>query len=182
MTYYLLYKPPGVVSTRSDPQGRSTVVDLVPDTPPVYPVGRLDADSEGLLLLTNDGGLTQLVTHPSGEITKTYTALVDGEPTKATIRRLVDGVDLDDGPASAVTARIVDSSRGEALVEIVMGEGRKREVRRMCAAIGHPVLRLVRTAIGPLRDGSLKPGAWRVLSIVEVRSLYAAAAEVTTDE
>lgn len=182
LTYYLLYKPTGVVSTRSDPQGRSTVVDLVPDTPPVYPVGRLDADSEGLLLLTNDGGLTQLVTHPSGEITKTYTALVDGEPTKATIRRLVDGVDLDDGPASAVTARIVDSSRGEALVEIVMGEGRKREVRRMCAAIGHPVLRLVRTAIGPLRDGSLKPGAWRVLSIVEVRSLYAAAAEVTSDE
>jgi pseudouridine synthase len=182
LTYYLAYKPAGVVSTRSDPQGRPTVVELVPATPPVYPVGRLDADSEGLLILTNDGDLTQLLTHPSGEVPKTYTVLVAGEPDKQSLRRLTAGVVLDDGPAAALRARLIGRRRGEALVEIVMGEGRKREVRRMCDAIGHPVHRLIRTAIGPLRDADLRPGTWRALTLAEVRSLYAAAAEVHDDD
>lgn len=173
--YRLLNKPVGVVSTADDPQGRPTVVDLVEAPTRVYPVGRLDAESEGLLIVTNDGDLTERLTHPRYGVTKTYLARLQGLPSRTTIRRLVEGVDLEDGPAHAVSARIVDSHGDEALVEIVMTEGRNREVRRMCDAIGHPVERLVRTAIGPLRDRDLKPGEWRDLSVDEVRSLYAAA-------
>lgn len=182
LVYYVLYKPPGVVSTRADPQGRPTVVDLVPTDPPVYPVGRLDTDSEGLLILTNDGDLTQLLTHPSGEVPKTYAVLVEGEPSRQVLRRLTSGVVLEDGPAAALSVRLIDQGRGQALVEIVMGEGRKREVRRMCEAVGHPVRRLVRTAIGPLRDADLEPGTWRALMLSEVRSLYSAAAPVQDDD
>lgn len=172
---YLLNKPPGVVSTASDPHGRPTVVDLVPAEPRVWPVGRLDADSEGLLLVSNDGELTQRVTHPSFGITKTYLALVEGSPGVVALRRLVEGVDLDDGPARALSARMVDRTGNRTLVEVVMVEGRNREVRRMADAVGHPVVRLVRTAIGPLRDPGLKPGAWRRLGPEEVAALYRAA-------
>jgi 23S rRNA pseudouridine2605 synthase len=169
---YLLSKPEGVVSTSDDPHGRRTVVDLVPDEPRVWPVGRLDTDSEGLILLSNDGDLTHHVTHPSNGVTKTYVARVEGNPGRAAMRRLVEGVELDDGPARAVSARRLDVSGGQALIEIVMSEGRNREVRRMCEAIGHPVERLARTAIGPISDRSLAPGTWRVLTASEVASLY----------
>lgn len=172
LVHYLLYKPAGVISTADDPQGRPTVVSLVPDEPRVYPVGRLDADSEGLLILTNDGALTERLTHPRYGVTKSYVVLVDGRPSVAALRSLTDGVELDDGPARARSARLVDASRESALVEVVLTEGRKREVRRMFDAIGHPVHRLVRTAIGSLRDPDLAPGTWRRLDVFEVRSLY----------
>ena len=172
--YLLLNKPPGVVSTADDPQGRPTVVDLVGADTRIYPVGRLDAPSEGLILLTNDGTLTELLTHPSHGVTKTYLALVDGVPTESSLRRLRQGVELEDGPAAADSARIIDRHGDRSLVEVVMTEGRKREVRRMFDAVGHPVARLVRTAIGSIADRTIKPGEWRDLSIEEVRDLYAA--------
>lgn len=175
LAYHLAYKPPGVVSTADDPQGRPTVVDLVGGPPGVVPVGRLDADSEGLIVLTNDGELTLRLTHPRYGVHKTYVALVDGDIGDRTVASLVDGVELDDGRAAAVAARVLDRSEGASLVEVVMGEGRNRIVRRMFDTVGHPVQRLVRTAIGPLRDQDLAPGASRLLTIEEVRSLYAAA-------
>ncbi|MGH8926516.1 MAG: pseudouridine synthase [Acidimicrobiia bacterium] len=172
---YLLYKPPGVISTASDPEGRPTVVQLVPDTPRVVPVGRLDHDSEGLLLLSNDGELVNAITHPRFGVTKTYLAEVSGQPGAAVLRRLREGVELEDGVARALKARLVARSASRAQVELVMGEGRNREVRRMFEALGHPVLGLVRVAIGPLRDKTLRSGTWRQLSNAEVRSLYLAA-------
>lgn len=177
LVHYLLYKPVGVVSTTDDPQGRETVTSLVPNETRVYPVGRLDADSEGLLLVTNDGALTERVTHPRYGVEKTYLVEVDGSIGAKALSRLTAGVDLDDGPARAVGARVVEEGRSRSLVEVTMTEGRKREVRRMFDVIGHPVRRLVREAIGPIRDRQLKPGEWRHLSVVEVRSLYAAATE-----
>lgn len=175
LVYYLLNKPPGVVSTSHDPQGRRTVVDLVPQEPRVYPVGRLDEDSEGLLLLTNDGVLTELLTHPRHQVQKTYLVLVRGVPRPADLSKLTRGVQLEDGPARARKARLVQASGDQALVEVVMAEGRKREVRRMLSLVGYPVVRLVRTAVGPLRDRSLASGAWRRLAIGEVRQLYRSA-------
>lgn len=175
--YVLLNKPIGVVSTADDPQGRTTVVDLVGLDDRLYPVGRLDADSEGLLVLTNDGALTALVTHPRHGVTKTYLALVGGHPSEATLKTLTVGIELDDGPAAAASARQIDRHGEESLVELVMTEGRKREVRRMFEAVGHSVKRLVRTAVGPLSDRDLKPGEWRHLTIDEVRALYGAADE-----
>jgi 23S rRNA pseudouridine2605 synthase len=172
LVYYLLYKPAGVVSTAADSHGRPTVVELVPGSTRVYPVGRLDADTEGLLILTNDGDLAARVTHPRHGVDKTYLARVRGNPGRAALRALTAGVELEDGPARARRARLVARRGGEALVELVMGEGRKREVRRLLAAVGHPVLALVRTAIGPIRDPALAPGAWRELTMDEVRSLY----------
>lgn len=181
LEYYVVYKPVGVVSTAADTHGRTTVVDLVPDAGRVYPVGRLDADSEGLLILTNDGELTNRLTHPRYGVEKTYTVLAYGNVTEAALRRLTSGVDLDDGPATALRASLVDRRPDRTLVEVVMGEGRKREVRRMFDAIGHPVRRLVRTAIGPLRDSRLAPGDARRLTIEEVRSLYATASPAWED-
>jgi len=172
LVYYLLFKPAGVVSTASDPQGRPTVVQLVPPGTRVYPVGRLDADTEGLIILTNDGDLAARVSHPRHGVGKTYLARVAGNPGRAALRSLVEGVELDDGPARAREARLVSSQGDEALVEVVMGEGRKREVRRLLAAVGHPVEALVRTAIGPVTAHGLKPGTWRDLTLDEVRSLY----------
>lgn len=174
LVHYLVYKPLGVVSTASDPQGRPTVVDLVPGDTRVYPVGRLDTDSEGLLIVTNDGALTEVVTHPRHGVTKTYLARVTGHPGKAALERLRQGVDLDDGPARVLAIRIVDRSPAATLLEVTMGEGRNREVRRMMAVVGHDVEALVRIAIGPIRDPELAPGEWRLLSIAEVRSLYVA--------
>lgn len=178
---YLLNKPLGTISTAVDPQGRETVVDLVPAEPRVYPVGRLDADSEGLLVLTNDGDLTHRLTHPSFGATKTYTVLAEGDIGDRALRRLTEGLELDDGPARALAARVLDRSVGRSLVEVVMGEGRNREVRRLFDAVEHPVARLVRTEIAGLRDVNLAPGQWRRLSITEVRALYSATGETWDD-
>ncbi len=174
LVYALLNKPADVVSTADDPQGRTTVVDLVPLGTRVYPVGRLDIESEGLIILTNDGELTEFVTHPRHRVTKTYLAMVSGNPPERAMRRLRDGVELDDGPATARSARVIDRHGDRSLVEIVMAEGRKREVRRMLNEVGHPVIRLVRTAIGPISDRTIKPGEWRHLTIEEVREIYRA--------
>lgn len=170
---HLLYKPVGVISSASDPEGRTTVLDLVPGGTRLYPVGRLDYDSEGLMLLTNDGELANRVTHPRYGIVKKYLALVTGNPGKADIRRLTEGVVLDDGPARALSATIVGRQGGDAMVELTMGEGRNREVRRMFEEIGFEVTRLVRTAIGPISDRGLKPGQSRPLSAAETRDLLA---------
>lgn len=181
LVYYLIYKPQGVVSTASDPQGRPIVTDLVPAEPRVFPVGRLDADSEGLLLLTNDGDLTNLVTHPRYGVPKTYVARVRGRVSRTVLSQLTEGVELDDGPASAQRARKLDELGEESLIEVVMTEGRNREVRRMLKAVGHPVSRLVRTAIGPVKDRDLAPGTRRALTLAEIRSLYGAAGEAWQD-
>lgn len=166
--YYLLNKPAGVVTTAADPQGRPTVVQLVPAAPRAFPVGRLDADTEGLLVLTNDGDLAQALAHPSGGVEKEYLVEVEGNPSPGALRRLREGVELEDGPtAPAVVGRL-----GAGVLRIVIHEGRNRQVRRMCAAVGHPVRRLVRTRIGPLADRSLAPGRWRSLRPEEVRRLY----------
>ena len=170
LVHYLLHKPAGVVSTASDPQGRPTVVDLVPAEPRVFPVGRLDVDTEGLLLLTNDGELTNRITHPSHGVEKEYLAEVEGEPSRGTLRRLREGVDLEDGRTAPAKASLV----APTLVRLVIHEGRNRQVRRMCEAVGHPVRRLVRTGFGPLRENRLAPGQWRALTQAEIRALYAA--------
>ena len=175
LVYYLLNKPPGVVTTASDPQGRPTVVAMVPSEPRVFPVGRLDADSEGLLLLTNDGGLTHRLTHPSFGVDKEYLAHVQGRPGRGALRRLREGVELDDGAARAVAVSLPEPS----VIRIVVHEGRNRLVRRMCEAIGHPVIRLVRTRIGPLADRRLSPGEWRELGQSEVRRLEREGVELT---
>ena len=172
---YLLNKPAGVVTTLSDPQGRPTVADLVPADPRVFPVGRLDYESEGLLVLTNDGELTQLLTHPSHGVPKAYLAEVVGVPTAGELRRLREGIELDDGATAAARVAVVATQGSGAALELVIHEGRNRQVRRMCEAIGHPVTRLVRTRIGPISDARLAPGVWRVLRADEVRALYAAA-------
>ena len=153
------------------------MLDLVPDEPRVFPVGRLDRNTEGLLILTNDGELAQLLTHPRHGVEKEYLAEVDGVPAPGALKRLREGVELDDGPTQPARVSLVQpaNDRASALVEIVVKEGRKRMVRRMCSEVGHPVRRLVRTRIGPVTDRSLAPGAWRVLAPAEVRALYAAA-------
>jgi len=167
LVHYLLNKPPGVVTTASDPQGRPTVVELVPAEPRVFPVGRLDAETEGLLLLTNDGDLTHRLTHPSFGVEKEYLALVEGTPSPGALRRLREGVDLEDGRTAPARA----SLRPPSSLTLVIHEGRNRQVRRMCEAIGHPVQRLVRVRIGPIADRQLAPGAWRPLTQDEVRAL-----------
>ncbi|MET0146153.1 MAG: pseudouridine synthase [Ilumatobacteraceae bacterium] len=173
LVHYLLNKPRGVVSTAKDTHGRPTVVDLVPGEPRVYPVGRLDADTEGLLLLTNDGELANRIAHPRHGIDKEYLVTVDGGPVSAgAIRRLRDGVELDDG----MTAPAKVSQPSPGVLRITIHEGRNRQVRRMCDAVGHPVTRLVRTRIGPLQDRRLKPGRWRPLDAAELRALAEATA------
>jgi len=171
LVHYLLNKPAGVVTTADDPQGRPTVVELVPDDPRVFPVGRLDADTEGLLVLTNDGELAQRLTHPSFGVDKEYIAEVEGVPGAGALRRLRNGVELDDGMTAPAKVGVV----APGVLRIVIHEGRNRQVRRMCEAVGHPVRRLVRTRIGPLADRSLAPGRWRALTSAEVRALGAAA-------
>lgn len=168
---HLLYKPVGVVSTARDPQGRPTVVDLVESDKRLYPVGRLDMDSEGLILLSNDGELTNRVTHPRYGITKTYLVRVEGRVSKGTLQKLRQGVELDDGPARALKAVVKDVLGDQSLVELVMIEGRNREVRRMMDTVGHRVVQLVRTSIGPITDPALKPGESRQLTPAEVREL-----------
>lgn len=176
--YLAFNKPRGVVSTMDDERGRQSLADFVEDLPErVFHVGRLDADSEGLLLLTNDGDLAQRLTHPSYGVAKTYVCQLPGPVPKAVGRALSAGVMLDDGVAKADSFRVVDTVKRTALVEVVVHEGRKHLVRRMFAEVGHPVQRLVRTAIGPVRLGELKPGRTRRLTRAEVTSLYTQAEE-----
>jgi 23S rRNA pseudouridine2605 synthase len=168
--YFLLNKPTGVVTTAHDPHGRPTVLEMVDSPVRIFPVGRLDMNTEGLLLLTNDGLLSHLLIHPSSGILKEYLARVEGDPSPASIRRLRQGVLLDDG----MTAPAQVSRVSEGLLRIAIHEGRNRQVRRMCAAVGHEVTRLVRTRIGPLSDATLSPGMYRTLSTLEVKKLFEA--------
>jgi 23S rRNA pseudouridine2605 synthase len=174
LVYYLLNKPARVVTTAHDPEGRPTVVELVPHDPRVFPVGRLDWETEGLLLLTNDGALTQRLTHPSHGVEKEYLVEVDGVPSRGALRQLREGVELEDGISAPAEVRLLQSREDNAAIELVIHEGRNRQVRRMCEAVGHPVRRLVRTRIGSLADRELAPGEWRDLRTDEVRGLYAA--------
>ncbi len=173
--YLAINKPAGVVSTMSDEKGREALADYLGNVPQrVYHVGRLDADSEGLLLLTNDGTLAHKLTHPSYGVPKTYLAEVPG-PIKGNLKqRLMDGIELDDGPAQADGFRVVDSLGKRILVEIVLHEGRKHIVRRMLAEVGYPVSRLVRTSIGPIKLGDLKMGRTRRLTRAEIAALFKA--------
>jgi 23S rRNA pseudouridine2605 synthase len=175
--YLILNKPPGYISTVHDPWGRPTVLDLIPHQGRLYPVGRLDAESEGLLLLTNDGRLTHRLTHPRYEHEKEYLALVKGRPKEAVLSQLRQGVDLEEGRTAP--AKVSRASRKEGLetppgttwLRIVVHEGRKRQIRRMCAAVGHPVQRLIRVRMGPLRLDALKPGQWRPVTERELAAL-----------
>jgi 23S rRNA pseudouridine2605 synthase len=165
---YAVHKPAGVVSTARDTHGRPTIVELAPKgAGRLYPVGRLDIDTTGLILLTNDGELAQKLTHPSFQVPKTYRARVRGHVSQEDLRRLREGLELDDGRTAPARAKRLDD--GE--VELVITEGRKRQVRRMLEAVGHPVLELRRVAFGPLRLGGLKPGAARRLTKSEVAEL-----------
>ena len=171
---YLLNKPVDVISTSSDPQGRRTVIELVPDEPRVFSVGRLDADTEGVLLLTNDGDLANRLTHPSHGVEKEYLAEVDGIVGRAALRRLREGIELDDGMTAPAAVRLVQQQDDRAVIELIIHEGRNRQVRRMCEAVGHPVRRLVRTRVGPLRATGVAPGDWRRLAPEEVIALVRA--------
>jgi 23S rRNA pseudouridine2605 synthase len=172
LVHYLLNKPAGVVTTARDPRGRPTVVDLVPRAPRVFPVGRLDVATEGLLVLTNDGQLAQALAHPSHGVEKEYLAQLEGDPSPGALRSLREGVEIEPG---VLTAPARASRVAPGLVRIVVHEGRYRQVRRMCEAVGHPVVRLVRTRIGPLSDPGLAPGQWRRLRPAEVLALARAA-------
>ena len=167
LVYYLLNKPEGVVTTASDPQGRPTVLSLVPECPGLHAVGRLDIATEGLLILTNDGNLTHAVTHPSKGVEKEYLVQVDEPLSSGALRSLRDGVKLDDGMTAP--ARVSQPEPG--VVRIVIHEGRNRQVRRMFDAVGHRVQRLIRIRIGPIRDNKLAPGEWRTISTSEVIEL-----------
>ena len=176
--YLLLNKPPGVVSTRSDPQRRTTVIDLLAQagvTGYFYPVGRLDYESEGLLILTNDGALAERVTHPRYELERTYEVIVAGVPDERDLRRLREGVPIDGRrtlPARVRRLAVLEGRQGaRTRLEIALREGRNRQVRRMCDAIGHPADRLRRTRIGPIADPGLKPGRFRDLTPGEVGRL-----------
>ena len=173
LVYLAVNKPRGVLSAMSDARGRPTVGDYVADRPErLFHVGRLDSDSEGLLLLTNDGELAHRLTHPSYSVTKTYLAEVSGPIPRDLGKRLRAGVELDDGRVEVDEFRVLDATGGRALVEVVIHEGRKHVVRRLLAAAGHPVSRLVRTAIGPVRLGHLRAGTLRRLSHKEISQLY----------
>jgi 23S rRNA pseudouridine2605 synthase len=175
--YLVLYKPTGVVSTMSDPQGRPTISDLVADRPErLFHVGRLDTDTAGLLLLTNDGEFAQRMAHPSYEVDKTYVAEVDGRVSKTTVEQLLAGVELDDGPVTVSAARVVGQGvQDRSIIELVIHEGRNRIVRRLLDQLGHPVRKLTRIAIGPVQLTGLKPGELRDLTNDELGALLDAA-------
>ena len=167
LAYVLLHKPAGVVTTARDPQGRRTVIDLVDHPARVVPVGRLDADTTGALLLTNDGPLAHRLAHPRYGVEKVYEAEVEGEPSDDTLQSLREGIELDDGPTAPAKARRLGPSK----VELTLHEGRKHQVKRMLAAVGHPVARLHRSAYAGLTLEGLEPGAWRGLEPSETAKL-----------
>jgi len=173
--HYLLNKPRGVVSTARDPQGRPTVTDLVPSKTRLYPVGRLDAETTGLLVLTNDGELANRLMHPRYEVDKRYRVRVRGSPSKGALASLRAGVKLEDGRTAPARVEAIDSSGRETLLEITIHEGRKRIVRRMLEAAGHPVIALERTAFGPLELGRLRAGNSRRVRPHELEQLRRAA-------
>ncbi|HET6650992.1 MAG TPA: pseudouridine synthase [Nocardioides sp.] len=174
--YLVLNKPRGVVSTMSDPEGRKTLSDYVADRPErLFHVGRLDTDTEGLILLTNDGDFAQRVAHPSYELPKTYVAEVEGRVTKGTVKRLLTGVTLDDGPVEVSAARVVEARPQRSIVELTIHEGRNRIVRRLLDEVGHPVRKLTRTAIGPVLLRGLRSGQLRELTREELGTLLDAA-------
>lgn len=174
--YLALNKPRGVVSAMADPHGRRTLADLVEDRPErLFHVGRLDTDTDGLLLLTNDGTFAQRVAHPSYELEKVYVAEVAGVVERATVRRLLDGVELDDGPVQVHRARVVSTARDRSIMELVIHEGRNRIVRRLLDQVGHPVRRLTRTAVGPVQLRGLRSGELRALTNDELGGLLDAA-------
>jgi 23S rRNA pseudouridine2605 synthase len=173
LAYVLLNKPAGAVTTARDPQGRATVVDLVPPEPRVVPVGRLDADTTGALLLTNDGDLAHRLAHPRYGVPKVYEAEVDGSPPAGAVARLRSGIDLEDGRTAPAEVRVFRRG-GTSRLELTLHEGRKHQVKRMCEAVGHPVRRLHRSRYAGLELGDLAPGAWRALTRDEVAALRAA--------
>jgi 23S rRNA pseudouridine2605 synthase len=173
---YMLNKAMGVVSTASDPEGRATVLDALPHDVRLYPIGRLDIDTTGLLLITNDGDLSHRLMHPRSKVPKTYEALVEGRVSAAGVRALRNGIDLEDGPTQPAKVEILDrQAKGATWISIEITEGRNRQVRRMCEAIGHPVMRLVRTRYGGLALGRLTRGEFRLLSSAEITRLEAMA-------
>jgi 23S rRNA pseudouridine2605 synthase len=169
--YHLVNKPPGVVATAHDPEGRRKVTDLVRSQARLYPVGRLDIDSRGLILLTNDGELANRLTHPRYEVEKTYRARVRGKVTDEALRELRDGVELEDGRTAPARVTVVESDASATTLELTIHEGRNRQVRRMCEAVGHAVIELERTTYGLLGLGGLKPGRSRELEDSEVEAL-----------
>ncbi|TYP59876.1 pseudouridine synthase [Thermosediminibacter litoriperuensis] len=170
--YILMNKPKGVLTTAKDPFGRPTVIDLLKGIKErVFPVGRLDKDTEGLLIITNDGELSYRLTHPKHEIEKTYIAKIAGTPHESDINRLRRGIVLEDGKTAPAKVRILKTGRDFAVLEIIIHEGRKRQVRRMCEAIGHPVISLRRTRIGKLTLRGLAPGCWRYMTEAEIKYL-----------
>lgn len=170
--YLALYKPRGYVTTMHDEKGRKAVTDLVKSIDErVYPVGRLDYDSEGVLLLTNDGDFTFVMTHPKHRVPKTYQVRVAGIPSLSALERMASGIDLDDGPTAPAEVRLLGERDGNALVEITIYEGRNRQIRRMCEKVGCPVLRLVRERFGGVTLEGLRPGQFRHLSRSEVEGL-----------
>jgi pseudouridine synthase len=176
--YVMLNKPAGVITTARDPQGRPTVLELVAGAGTrLFPVGRLDADTEGLLLLTDDGDLAQRLLHPRFHVPKTYLAEVRGPVPDTALARLAAGVELEDGLTAPAGVRLVRRGRARSVVELILREGRKRQVKRMLAAVGHPVLALRRTAFGPLSLGRLRVGSWRRLTGREVAALRRTMAE-----
>jgi len=171
LAYVLLHKPAGVVTTARDPHGRPTVVDLVEHSVRVVPVGRLDADTTGVLLLTNDGQLAHRLAHPRYGVEKVYEAEVEGRPSEDALRALRQGVELDDGRTAPAAARLLAAAPSSSVLELTLHEGRKHQVKRMCEALGHPVHRLHRSRYAGLALGDLSPGEWRELTGDEVVSL-----------
>lgn len=170
--YILLNKPAGFISSVHDPQGRPTVLDLLKEiTQRVYPVGRLDYDTEGILLLSNDGEFSNLMTHPRYEMTKTYQALVQGKPGEKALRMLREGLELEDGRTAPAEVQVLNEYEDKARLKIKIHEGRKRQVKRMCAAAGHPLIKLKRTAIENLTLQGVDPGEYRLLTPEEVQRL-----------
>lgn len=173
--YVMLNKPQGVLTTADDPEGRPTVFDLINLPQRLFPIGRLDRDTEGLLLLTNDGELGNALLHPSREVERVYVALVAGPVKNRSLNALREGVELEDGLARAKRVRLVEETGGKALVEVVMTEGRKREVRRMLAEVGLPIQRLARVRFADVELGELRQGKWRFLTPAEIGQLHTAA-------
>ena len=170
--YIAVYKPAGIVTTTLDEQGRTSILDILPgNLRHLRPVGRLDMNSEGLLLVTNDGELTQKITHPVHHMPKCYMVTVKGEVTEPDLKLMSSGVMLSDGPTLPAEVRLINRQKSSTIFELTIREGRNRQIRRMCSQLGYPVSRLVRLSIGELQLGQMTPGSWRYLSPAEIRQL-----------